>query len=53
MAMIGILTALLLLVNPHIPHQNNGSAHPTYVIIIWKEDTSLPAMFNPVKVNNW
>jgi len=24
-------TALLLLVNPHIPHQNNGTARPTYV----------------------
>jgi len=33
-------TAVLLLVNPHIPHQNNGTTCPTYVII-WKEDTSM------------
>jgi len=36
-------TALLLLVNPH---QNNGTTCPTYVFIVWKEDASLPAMFN-------
>jgi len=25
-------------------HQNNGTTYPTYVFIIWKEDTSLPIM---------
>jgi len=37
---------LLLLVNPFILHQNNCNAYPTYVFIVWKEDASLPAMFN-------
>jgi len=37
-------TGLLLLVNPRIPHKNNGTAHPIYVFI----DASLPAMFNPL-----
>jgi len=36
-------TALLLLV-----HRNNRTARPTYVFIVWKEDASLPAMFNPL-----
>jgi len=40
-------TALLLLVNPHIPHQNNYTTHLTYVVfIIWKEDALLPTTFN-------
>jgi len=38
-------TALLLLVNPSIPHQTNGTARP---IIVWKEDILLPAMLNPL-----
>jgi len=38
--------ALLLLVNPCILHLNNRTACPAYVIIAWKEDASLPAMFN-------
>jgi len=41
-------TALLLLVNPCILHRNNHPAHPNYVFIVWKEDASLPAMFNPL-----
>jgi len=41
-------TALLLLVNPCILHRNNGTACPTYVFIVWKENTLLPAMFNPL-----
>jgi len=41
-------TDLLLLVNPHIPHQNNITVHPTYVLIVRKEDTSLPARYTPV-----
>jgi len=47
--------ALLLLVNPRIPHRNIDTVHPTYVFIVWKEDASLPAMFNPLcssKINN-
>jgi len=40
-------TALLFLVNPHMPHQNNGISRPSY-IIIWKEDTLLPALLNPL-----
>jgi len=27
---------------------NNRNAPPTYVFIVWKEDASLPAMFNPL-----
>jgi len=41
-------TALLLLVNPLILHKSNGTVCPTYVFIIWKEDASLSAMFNPL-----
>jgi len=41
-------TVLLLLVNLCIPYQNNGTAHSTYVFIVWKEGVSLPAMFNPL-----
>jgi len=48
-----IATALLSLVNPRILHRNNGTACPTYVVIVWKEDVSLPAMFNPVWINNF
>jgi len=29
-------TALLLLVNPHIPHWNNGTANPTYAFFVWR-----------------
>jgi len=38
--------------------QNNCTARPTYVFIVWKEDASLPAMFNclcsstAVQINN-
>jgi len=35
----------------HILHQSNrpaGTTCPTYIFIIWKEDASLPAMFNPL-----
>jgi len=39
-------TALLLLANPCILHRNNGTACATYILIICKEDASLPAMFN-------
>jgi len=46
-------TALLLpLVNPCILHWNNRTACPTYLFIVWKKDTSLPAMFNPLQINN-
>jgi len=41
-------TALLLLVNPFLLHWNNRTARPTYIFIVWKEDVSLPAMFNPL-----
>jgi len=41
-------TALLLLVSPLIPHENNGTTCPTYVFIVWKEDILLPAMSNPL-----
>jgi len=41
-------TALLLLVNPHIPHRNNDTVCPIYILIVWKEDTSLPAVLNPL-----
>jgi len=39
-------TALFLLVNPFILHQNNRTMHPTHVFIVWKEDASFTAMFN-------
>jgi len=48
MIMIEMQYSGTALVNPHIPHQNNDIAHPTYVFIICKEDASLPAMFNPL-----
>jgi len=41
-------TVLLLLVSPCILHRNNHTVHLTNVFIVWKEDTSLPAMFNPL-----
>jgi len=28
-------TTLLLLVNPHKPHQNNGTKSPSYIFIVW------------------
>jgi len=37
-------TALSLLVNPSIPHWNNGTVCHTCIFIVWKEET---AMFNP------
>jgi len=40
--------ALLLLVNPCILYRNNGTTRPTYIIITWKEDALLTAMFNPL-----
>jgi len=44
-------TVLLLLVNPYILHQNNGTSFPTYVFIVWTENALLPAMFNPFSKN--
>jgi len=43
-----LITTLLLLVNPCILHRNNRTVHPAYIFIVWKEDASLPAMFNPL-----
>jgi len=43
-------TNLLLLVNPRIPHWNNGTVHPAYVFIIWKGDALLPA--TTVRIKN-
>jgi len=42
-------TAILLMVNPFMLHRNNRTACPTYVLIVWKEDASLLAMFNPLR----
>jgi len=33
---------------PHAYHIETIAPHPTYVFIVWKEDVSLPAMFNPL-----
>jgi len=35
-------------VNPCILHWNNCTVCPTNVFIVWKEDASLPALFNPL-----
>jgi len=35
-----------------IPHWNNCTTHLTYVFIIWKVDTSLLVMFNPLYSSN-
>jgi len=45
-------TALLLLVNPFILHQNNYIVCPTYVFIVWKEDALLPTHYAAVRINN-
>jgi len=40
--------ALLLLVNPRIPHQTMAPRAPVISIIVSKEDALLLAMFNPL-----
>jgi len=39
-------TALLLLVNPCIPHWNNDTTCPTYVFIVWKHSNPLCSSMN-------